>query len=433
MRRHHGPGGDIVLVTDLFRLSFHNLLLHKTRSLLTSLGVIFGVGSVIAMLGISEGARLQALAQIQAMGIDKIILYTQKPPVTGTSEGSSNISSVETFGLTRIDFKHIAKMDNVETITPLRDSRQKVAKDLIRLDAKLVSTAPSFLKESGSFINKGRWLTQADSDSQLMVCVIGSAAKRRLFNLGETNIIGRVLRIENQYFRIVGLLDNRLGTQYPELGSPNELIIIPEGTSNTLFSNYASIRDGGQYKVQIVDYDIFIVKVHDTMHIDDTSKRITAYLSKMHKKVKDWGIIVPYDLLLQQEQTQNIFTIVMASIAGISLIVGGIGIMNIMLASVFERRKEIGTRRALGALKGDILGQFLIETVFLTTMGGLIGIGVGLGISSTITFYTEMPTHCSLWSIVLSLLISSFVGIIFGTYPAWKAANQNVIEVLRSE
>ncbi len=422
-----------MLITDLFRLSFHNLLLHKMRSLLTSLGVIFGVGSVIAMLGISEGAKRQALAQIEAMGIDKVILYSQKPPVAGTSEGSSNISSVETFGLTAADFKHISQMDNVQLISSIRDSRQKVTKGLIRVDSKLVSATPSFLKESGSQIIRGRWLTQVDSDNQQMVCVIGNAAKRRLFSLGETNIVGRVLRVENNYFKIVGILENGLGTQYPGIGSPNDLIIIPERTSNTLFADYASVREGGQYRIQIVDFDVFIVKVWDTMHIDDTSKRISAYLTKTHKKVKDWGIIVPYDLLLQQEQTQNIFTVVMASIAGISLIVGGIGIMNIMLASVFERRKEIGTRRALGALKGDILGQFLIETVFLTTMGGLLGIAVGLGISSAITYYTGMPTFCSMWSIMLSLLISSFVGIVFGTYPAWKAANQNVIEVLRSE
>lgn len=421
-----------MLVTDLFRLSFHNLLLHKMRSLLTSLGVIFGVGSVIAMLGISEGAKRQALAQIEAMGIDKIIIYSQKPPLTGTSEGSSNISSMEIYGLNVADYKHIRQMDNVTSITTVRDSRKKVTKGLVRIDSKLVGVTQLFLNESASHMVKGRWLSAADFKNSLNVCVIGSAAKRRLFSLGETNVIGQILKVENQYFKIIGQLENNLGTQYSGIGSPNDLIIIPSTTSNVLYSNYATIMEGGRNRVQIIDFDVFIVKVNDTMHIDDTSKRITAYLNKTHK-VKDWGIIVPYDLLLQQEQTQNIFTIVMASIAGISLIVGGIGIMNIMLASVFERRKEIGTRRALGALKGDILGQFLIETVFLTTIGGLMGIALGLGISSAITYYTGMPTHCSMWSILLSLLISSFVGIVFGTYPAWKAANQNVIEVLRSE
>ncbi len=421
-----------MLVSDLFRLSFHNLLLHKMRSLLTSLGVIFGVGSVIAMLGISEGAKRQALAQIEAMGIDKIIIYSQKPPLAGTSEGSSNISSMEIYGLNAADYKHIRQMDNVTSITIVRDSRKKVTKGLLRVDSKLVGASREFLDESASFIVKGRWFSPTDFKNSLNVCVIGTSAKRRLFSLGETNVMGRVLKVENQYFKIIGQIENNLGTQYPGVGSPNDLIIIPSTTSDILYSNYATIMEGGRNRIQIIDFDVFIVKVLDTMHIDDTSKRIAAYLGKTHK-IKDWGSIVPYDLLLQQEQTQNIFTIVMASIAGISLIVGGIGIMNIMLASVFERRKEIGTRRALGALKGDILGQFLIETVFLTTLGGLMGIALGLGISSAITYYTGMPTHCSMWSILLSLLISSFVGIVFGTYPAWKAANQNVIEVLRSE
>lgn len=422
-----------MLVTDLFRMSFHNLLLHKMRSLLTSLGVIFGVGSVIAMLGISEGAKRQALAQIEAMGIDKIIVYTQKPPVSGTSEGSANISMVETFGLTNVDLNHISRMDNVEAVTILRDARKKVNKGTTRLDVKLVSVTIDFLEESVSQMVQGRWFHPTDFESTLSVCVIGNAAKRRMFSLGERNVIGRNIYVEGAYFKIIGIAENFMGTQYSELGSPNDMIMIPKSTSDSLYGNYASITEGRQQRIQNVDHDVFMVKVRDTMHIDDTSKRISAYLTKIHRKVKDWGMLVPYDLLLQQEKTQNIFTIVMASIAGISLIVGGIGIMNIMLASVFERRKEIGTRRALGALKGDILGQFLIETVFLTTIGGFLGICVGLGISSLITFYTEMPTYCSLWSIMLSLLISSFVGIVFGTYPAWKAANQNVIEVLRSE
>lgn len=422
-----------MLVTDLFRMSFHNLLLHKMRSLLTSLGVIFGVGSVIAMLGISEGAKRQALAQIEAMGIDKIIVYTQKPPVSGTSEGTANVSMIETFGLTNIDLSHIRRMDNVERVTILRDARKKINKGITRLDVKLVSVTIDFLTESVSEIIQGRWFSPKDSESALNVCVIGGVAKRRLFSIGKSDVIGQVIYTEGTYFKIIGVLENQLGTQYPGLGSPNDMIMIPKGTSDILYGSYASIAEGRQSRIQNVDHDAFIIKVRDTMHIDDTAKRISAYLTKTHRKVKDWGMLVPYDLLLQQEKTQNIFTIVMASIAGISLIVGGIGIMNIMLASVFERRKEIGTRRALGALKGDILGQFLIETVFLTTIGGFLGICVGVGISSLITYYTGMPTHCSLWSILLSLLISSFVGIVFGTYPAWKAANQNVIEVLRSE
>ncbi len=421
-----------MLIRDLFRLSFHNLLLHKVRSTLTSLGVIFGVGSVIAMLSISEGAKQTALAQIEAMGIDKIIVFAEKPPPT-SRESSDQGSVSESYGLTERDFGHINKMDNIDRITPLRNARKRILRGLRPLDLKLVGVGQSFLEDSASTLVRGRWFAPADFKNATNVCVIGSEVKRKMFTLGKTNIVGGTLRVEGQVYRIVGIIENDIGTQYPGIGSPNDLICIPMVTSNALFGNYAITREGRSTQISIIDYDLFIVRVLDIMHIDDTSKRIISYLQKAHSENKDWGLLVPLDLLKQKEQTQNIFTIVMGSIAGISLIVGGIGIMNIMLASVYERRKEIGTRRALGAQKLDILFQFLIETVFLTSLGGVLGIMLGLGIASLITYYTGMPTVYLWWSVVLSLLISSLVGVVFGTYPAWKAAQQNPIDVLRSE
>ena len=182
-----------------------------------------------------------------------------------------------------------------------------------------------------------------------------------------------------------------------------------------------------------MDYDTFIIKIRDISYIEHTSRRISAYMGKTHAETKDWDILVPLDLLHQQEQTQNIFTVVMGSIAGISLLVGGIGIMNIMLANVYERRKEIGTRRALGAQKSDIIRQFLFETIFLTTIGGGLGVGLGVLIAESVTVLANWPVAFSTWFILLALLISAFTGIVFGTYPAWKAAQQNPIEVLRAE
>ena len=185
--------------------------------------------------------------------------------------------------------------------------------------------------------------------------------------------------------------------------------------------------------VEKVDYDAFLVHVADISCIDDTARRISRFMEKAHKEAKDWEVFVPLEILRQREATQNIFTIVMSSIAGISLLVGGIGIMNIMLANVYERKKEIGTRRALGALKSDIILQFLLETVFLTTVGGLAGVGLGVGIAFAVTFFAVWPVVFSTSAIILSLAISAITGIVFGTYPAWKAAQQNPIDVLRSE
>ncbi len=423
----------MMLVRDLFTLSLHNLLLHKVRSILTSLGVIFGVGSVIAMLAISEGAKRTALAQIEAMGIDKIIVFSKRPPVSGKSEGSANASVMERFGLTERDLIHIRRMDNVDRITGVFDARKKVLKGLQRTDIKLLGCDFKFLEDSSARMDKGRWFSPADYKNNSLVCVIGKNVKSKLFTIGNTEIVGSTVRIENAVFKIIGIVDNEYGTQYPEIGGQNDMILIPITTARALYRDYTYYVEGQQHKITRVEYDLFMVKVADTSYIDNTAKRVSGYLDKTHSDTKDWGMVVPLELLRQREQTQNIFTIVMGSIAGISLVVGGIGIMNIMLASVYERRKEIGTRRALGAQKADILLQFLIEAVFLTSTGGVIGITMGIGIGQTITYYSGMETIYSLWSIILALVISSVTGVIFGTYPAYKAAQQNPITVLRAE
>ena len=423
----------MMLVSDLFRLSLHNLMLHKVRSILTSLGVIFGVGSVIAMLAISEGAKRSALAQIQAMGIDKIIVYSRRPPLEGRSEGSGDASVMERFGLTETDLLNVKKMENIANVTTIFDTRQKVLSGLKRTDLKLVGCSLEFLQDSSAQVEAGRWLSAADFKNESTVCVIGRSAKRNLFKLGDTDIIGSNLRIGDAVYKVVGIVANEYGTKYPEIGGQNEMIFIPMTTAKSRFKDYILHREGRSFRITRVEYDMFVIQVADTSFIDNTAKRISGYLTKTHSNVKDWGMTVPFELLKQEERTRNIFTVVMGSIAGISLVVGGIGIMNIMLASVYERRKEIGTRRALGAQKADILLQFLIETVFLTTIGGAVGITLGFAIGSAITAYSGMPTFYSIWSIILSMAISSLVGVIFGTYPAYQAAQQNPITVLRSE
>ena len=423
-----------MLVRDIFRLSAHNLLLHKIRSILTSLGIIFGVGSVISMLAISAGAKKKALEQIAAMGIDKIVVYSKKPSATGKDEtaGSNKSFSVK-YGLTVKDYNNLIKFENVGTVITLRNGRKKILKGTMRLDLKLVSTDKSFLTETKCDLIEGRWFSSIDFNNRSMVCVVGRNVKRKLFFLGQGSIIGAEIPIETSIFKVIGMVENDYGTEFGELGSPNDMILIPTTSSNAIFGYDAMVREGRRGEEIHVEFDVFIVKVIDIAYIDNTAKRISAYLQNTHRNTKDWSVRVPLDLLKQKERTQNIFTIVMGSIAGISLIVGGIGIMNIMLANVYERRKEIGTRRALGAKKRDILLQFLIETVFLTTIGGCVGIGVGVGISYLVTYYAGWPVVFSYVSILLSISISGAVGIVFGTYPAWKAAQQNPIDVLRSE
>ena len=423
-----------MLARDIVRLSFHNLLLHKIRSFLTSLGVIFGVGSVISMLAISEGAKKQALEQIEAMGIDKIIVYSKQPPIEGTDTTSGqSTSSVKAYGLTVKNRDYLRNFDNVSGVMTMRDTRKTILKGTRRLDVKMVSTEPEFLEETNCRMVEGRWINMPDMKNKSMVCVIGRDVKRKLFALGGGTVIGETIAVENTVFRVVGVIENNLGTSFPELGSPNDMILIPSTTSEAMFGFSAVYSDGRRGSVITVEADVIVVRVRDISFIDNTAKRIASYLESTRGAENDWGMQVPFDLLIQKEQTQNIFTIVMGSIAGISLIVGGIGIMNIMLANVYERRKEIGTRRALGAKKRDILIQFLIETVFLTSLGGLAGIALGLGLSQVVANYAKWPIAVSYLSVVMSISIAGAVGIVFGTYPAWKAAQQNPIDVLRSE
>lgn len=423
-----------MLVRDIFRLSAHNVLLHKIRSILTSLGIIFGVGSVISMLAISEGAKKKALEQIAAMGIDKIVVYSKKPSATGKDETAGDNQSVSVkYGLTVKDYKNLRKFENVAMVITLRNARKNILKGTTRLDLKLVSTDNAFLTETKCDLIEGRWFSPVDFNSRSMVCVVGRNVKRKLFFLGQGSIIGAPIPIETSMFKVIGIVENNYGTEFGELGSTNDMIFIPTSSSNAIFGYNSMVRDGRSVKEIHVEFDAIIVKVSDIAYIDNTAKRISAYLRSTHRKTQDWSIRVPLDLLKQKERTQNIFTIVMSSIAGISLIVGGIGIMNIMLANVYERRKEIGTRRALGAKKRDILFQFLIETIFLTTIGGCIGIALGVGISYLVTYYAGWPVVFSSVSVLLSISISGMVGIVFGTYPAWKAAQQNPIDVLRSE
>ena len=416
-----------MLLRDLYALSLHNLLLHKIRSLLTSLGIIFGVGSVIAMLAISGGAKKQALAQIESMGIDNIIVYTKDGHHSQNAE-----TRILEYGMTHLDLNNIRKMDNIKHITTARDVRAKVMKGTELLDIQLFWVSPRFIEDINGQIIKGRWLSAADYENSTAVCVIGKNVKRKLFSLGEKNILGKTIRVSGGAFRIVGVLENNTGTQLPGINNLNDTIYIPTTIGRNLFSEHSREVGKNVFKIHHVQHDLFIVKVKDPQVIDHTAKRMATLLRKNHKK-KDWGISVPFNLLRQKEATQNIFTIVMGSIAAISLIVGGIGIMNIMLANVYERRKEIGTRRAIGARKRDILYQFLIETVFLTLMGGLIGIAVGVGLAAAITRFSGMPSVISLWSVIGSITISGIIGIVFGTYPAWQAANQNPIKALKAE
>jgi putative ABC transport system permease protein len=323
-------------------------------------------------------------------------------------------------------------MENIKRVTTARRLRTPITKGLETLDIELFWVSLHFQEDVNCDVIKGRWLTPSDFENSSTVCVIGRNVKRKIFGLGEKEIVGKTITVGKSNLKVVGVIENKADTKLEGINNLNDSIFIPSTTGVSIFTEYEMIGSISSATIHHVENDLFIVKVDDLEVIDHTAKRISAFMGRAHK-TKDWGISVPLNLLRKKEATQNIFTIVMGSIAGISLIVGGIGIMNIMLANVYERRKEIGTRRAIGARKRDILYQFLIETVFLTILGGLLGIGLGIGIAAAITHFSGMPSEVSVISIVGSMAISGIVGIVFGTYPAWKAANENPIKALKAE
>ncbi|MFI4911370.1 MAG: ABC transporter permease [Sedimentisphaeraceae bacterium JB056] len=420
-------------ISDLYRLSFHNLFQHKVRSGLTSLGVIFGIASVIAMLAISEGARIESLSQIQSMGINNIIIYTKKPSVIGKGSSSTESNIVEEYGITENDIDHLKLLDNIDMITTLTDSRQNILSGTTLLDIKLVGVEYNFMDTCAAQMVRGRWLSIVDNKNLSRVCVIGKDVKRKYFGIGTMEVIGRTIQAKDSVWRIVGVIEDDTGTELANLGSINDMVLVPSETLLQEKDGYSYSLKRSNTSITVVRYDAVIAKMRELSFINNTASRIVNYMNKAHKKTKDWDVIIPYSLFKQRQKTQQIFTIVMSSIAGISLIVGGVGIMNIMLASVFERRKEIGTRRALGAKKSDVLLQFLVETVTLTALGSLIGIATGIALAQSVAYYAGWPVIYSYWIMVAAFFIACTIGIVFGTYPAMKASAQNPIDVLRAE
>ena len=416
----------------VIHLTFLNLGRHAFRSFLAALGVVLGVGAVVAMLAVSEGAKSEALEQIQAQGIDNIVVRSVRP--SAGAGGSDDKSSVQKYGIRQVDVAHIeTTFENIRTIVPVRDMQRDIYTGGRLTDIRLMGTHPEFLQvtRSGPGDSRSRFLTGHDGRERKAVCVLGQTAARKLFQYRDP--IGETVSISGVSFQVVGLLENTVGAHLGGVYNLNNLVYVPLETANAVYGNLLMRINSRTSRETIgVDVDYLYLTVADLEFIDDTAARLRTYFETKHDRL-DYAIRVPYELLRQQEATQRIFTIVMASIAAISLLVGGIGIMNIMLANVYERTREIGTRRAVGARRRDILVQFLAESVVLTGIGGCLGLAVGVGLAALIRVLADMATQITPLSIIISLAVSVLTGITFGTHPAWKAANLDPIEALRHE
>jgi len=413
------------------QLGIKNLLLHKLRSLLTMLGMVFGVASVIAMLSIGEGASKEALAQIRKLGSTNIIISAVKPVEDEAS--STTQSFVSIYGLLYEDETRIKEVfPAVERTAPVKVVRKEGRLYERALELRVVGTTPEWFDLVQRPLLGGRPLIPRDIETHAPVVVLTEYGARRLLATQQT--IGQSLRIGTDQFEVVGIVHSEEGGGGAGIQLPDQEVdaYVPLNVARERFGDVTTRRSSGSREREQVELHQLIVQVASNDAVEATAFGITAMLERFHKKT-DYKVDIPLGLLRQAEATKRTFNIVLGSIAGISLLVGGIGIMNIMLASVTERTREIGVRRAIGAKRKQIVIQFLIETIVLSTMGGVIGIIVGVSIPIAVTFLADMPTVIAPWSLILSVGISMTVGVLFGIYPAVRAANLDPIEALRHE
>lgn len=407
-----------VLVLD----AIQELAAQKLRTLLTLLGMIFGVGAVIAMLNIGSGAEKEALKLIDSMGLHNLIIEGK----TYSEEEQKEIRQ-DSLGLTLSDAAAaIATLPFVNNYSAEKKIKTySLYSDVSKSNASAVGVSESYFQLANLSTAQGRLFEQADYTSIKQVAVLGADTAKALFP--EQEAVGQLVKVNHVWLKVVGVLAmpdlSKDDFQGVKLGGDRNRVFVPLPTALKKFktSKLASELDVIKLAVD-KDYNPVIA-----------SKAVSNLLELRHGEAKDYNLVIPSELLAQQEQTQQIFNIVMACVAGISLLVGGIGIMNIMLANVLERTKEIGLLRAVGATKQDIKMQFITESFVISVLGGLLGVVFGLLLSELIGFYSSWAVTWSISAITMSLSICLIVGVSFGVFPALKASRLNPIEALHSD
>ncbi len=426
----------------IIKLGLHSLIEHKLRSFLTALGVIFGVGSVIAMLAIGEGASYEAREQIRTMGSANIIIRSVKPPNTG---GASR-GALVTYGLTYEDLLRIRELyPQIQIHVPAREINMRLRYNDVLAPGKIVGTVPWAMTRSSMKLQAGRFIDTYDMTNSDNAAVITAATARRLFVLEYP--VGKNFYIGKEAYQVVGVIDDMASksggsdnsrpsssSSGKDAGTAKEFyeVYIPITAATRRFGQIIVSHESGSRTMERVELHRLTLTAPSEDAVPALAASVRATLQQNHKTV-DYELTVPLELLKQAEQTKRIFNIVLGSIAAISLLVGGIGIMNIMLASVTERTREIGIRRALGATRADIVVQFLVEALLLSLIGGLIGVGLGIAVPKLVTHLAGLVTIIQADAIILAFSISLGTGIIFGLYPAIRAAALSPIEALRHE
>jgi putative ABC transport system permease protein len=409
-------------LSDSIDIGVKGLLLRKLRALLSTLGIVFGVAAFISMMSIGEGARQEAVEQIKLLGTNNIRIKQLQLTGEKRREAERRFAKGLTYDdarLIQISFPHlvgVAPLKFVETEVRF-EGRQGVA--------QVVGTSPEYEIVTGFHVEKGRFITPFDLLDTKSVCVLGSEVREELF--GYRDPLGAAVRIGETWCTVVGIMEPKVLREgratVIKVRNINRDIYIPVTTALRRFPRPEEANG----------IEEIAIRVAQAEELSITARLLKELLGQQHRGVEDYEILVPEELLAQAQRTQQIFNIIMGSIASISLLVGGIGIMNIMLANVSERTREIGIRRAIGATKGDILVQFIIETVLICLTGGILGNLLGFGMAKMITLYAHWDTGFSMASVLIAFGTSASVGLLFGLFPARRAAQLNPVQALRSE
>ena len=445
------------------RIAVESILANKLKSILTALGIIFGVAAVISMLAIGKGAQQEILDQIKMVGVNNILIS----PIVQEKEAGNDESERQlnkfSRGLTLLDVEAIrSTIPAVQRISPEISFNSTIILSGMGYTAKLVGVSNDYFELYNLPLSQGMFFNDYQEEYGIQVCIIGANIRAKFFS--QVDPIGQYLKFDNVWLKVIGVLEktNVSLTGFEEKGVNvyNDNVYIPIKTMLLRYQNRALVNTklatqatsmqifgGGGHGARVVvsssdasasetnynQLDKIVVQVSETEQLTPTTEVLSRMMLRRHSNVKDFEITVPELLLKQQQRTKDIFNIVLGAIASISLIVGGIGIMNIMFASVMERIKEIGTRMAIGAKKKDIVVQFLSEAVLISVTGGFIGIFLGIILAVAIQKIAGITTIVSLFSVVIAFGVSAAVGVIFGYSPAKRASERDPIESLRYE
>ena len=436
-------------------IAVESILANKLKSVLTALGIIFGVAAVISMMAIGNGAQQEILEQMEMVGVNNIIINPIFEETDEAADQETGELEKRKFspGLTLLDMEAIKEIiPSVKQASPEISLNSYVQFSSFRMQAKIMGVSPDYFNLFNLPLEQGTFFTEYQLEHGIPVCIIGANIKNKFFS--GTNPIGQYIKFGRVWLQVIGILEKTnitlTGFENAGVNVYNDNVYIPVKTMLMRYQNRALVNTKksqvrtSRFSVQVIggstqssrnyhQLDRIIVQVAETEDIPSTTDVISRMMLRRHAGVKDFEIIVPELLLKQQQRTKDIFNIVLGAIASISLVVGGIGIMNIMFASVMERIKEIGTRLAIGAKKADIIAQFLAEAVLISVSGGLIGVILGVGLSFLITHISGILTIISPLSVVVAFGVSAAVGVIFGLSPAKRAADKDPIESLRYE